>query len=78
MPWCARCDRYRAPTALHSDGTCPICGSVTEAPAVATAAEERAAADRAIPWHFWLMLATVALYLGWRLVQGMAWMIEQL
>jgi len=30
--------------------------------------------DRA-PWHFWVLLAAVVVYLGWRLVQGVAWVV---
>jgi hypothetical protein len=29
------------------------------------------------PWHFWVMVAAVALYLGWRLVQLVAWALER-
>jgi hypothetical protein len=26
------------------------------------------------PWHFWVLVAAVLLYLGWRLLQGIAWL----
>lgn len=29
-----------------------------------------------VPWHFWLLVAAVVLYLGWRLVQGIAWLLS--
>jgi hypothetical protein len=28
------------------------------------------------PWHFWLMVAAITLYLGWRLLQGIGWVVE--
>lgn len=31
-----------------------------------------------VPWHLKLLLAAVALYLGWRAVQGVAWLVERL
>ena len=34
-------------------------------------APAEAAAER-IPWHFWLLLGAVAVYLAWRAVQGVA------
>ena len=28
-----------------------------------------------VPWHFWLLLAAVVIYLGWRLIQGVEWLL---
>jgi len=33
--------------------------------------------DRA-PWHFWLLVVAVVVYLGWRLIQGIAWVAGRL
>jgi hypothetical protein len=33
---------------------------------------------RTAPWHFWLMVAALTIYLGWRLVQGIMWAIGKL
>jgi hypothetical protein len=27
-----------------------------------------------VPWHFWVLVAAAALYLGWRAVQGIDWL----
>jgi hypothetical protein len=27
------------------------------------------------PWHFWVFVAAAVIYLGWRLVQGVAWLL---
>ena len=34
--------------------------------------------DERAPFSFRLMIVLVAIYLGWRLIQGIAWVIEQL
>lgn len=64
MPWCETCAKFWNPTSMNQDGTCPTCGSQIGEP-VRT------------PWHFKLLLVAVALYLGWRLVQGVAWLAHR-
>ena len=65
MPWCEDCSKFWNPTSLQADGTCPTCGRQLAAPAKA-------------PWHFKLLMAAVALYLGFRAVQGVDWVLERL
>ncbi|HEX9992253.1 MAG TPA: hypothetical protein VGB14_04930 [Acidimicrobiales bacterium] len=76
MPWCDGCDRYYTPPSVRPDGTCPHCGRALARPG-GGGADRPPVATRA-PWHFWLMVAAVAVYLGWRLVQGLAWMVDHL
>ena len=64
MPWCDQCSRYLTPTSLRADGSCPSCDTVLAEPA------ERVRA----PWHFWLLVVAVTVYLGWRLLQGVGWL----
>lgn len=60
--WCDTCSCYR-PAAV----TCAACGHpLTE--------RERRVGDSA-PWHFWVMVAALAGYLLWRLVQGVWWLV---
>ena len=81
MPWCERCDRFLNPNTVLPDGTCPTCGRRVDP---VTEAHDRAddvvddGGDEGVkaPWHFWVMVAGVVLYLGWRLVQGIAWGVE--
>lgn len=28
------------------------------------------------PWHFWLVVAMATLYLGWRAVEGVVWLVQ--
>ena len=80
MAWCGSCERYLTPATLAGDGACPSCGSDVKHPAERAApaagppgpgAHADASVER-IPWHFWLLLAAAAVYLGWRAVQGVA------
>ena len=72
MPWCEDCSKYLTPTALNDDGTCPTCGrSVGEI-------EERAAEeldDESTPWHFKLLVGALVIYLGFRVVQMIGWLV---
>ena len=63
MPWCEDCSRYYTPTSMGEGGECPTCNRVI------------GKAPRA-PWHFKLLLVAVTIYLGWRLVQGVAWVVH--
>ena len=65
MPWCEDCGRYYTPNTMAADGSCPRCGRVI--------AEPR---DERLPWHFWLLVVAVTVYLGWRAVQGVVWLID--
>jgi hypothetical protein len=71
MPWCDTCDAYRAPTALGADGRCMTCNESVDSSDLGVAAPAKA------PWHFWLMVLALVLYLGWRLIQGGIWVSER-
>ncbi len=78
MPWCDNCSAYRAPSALGADGSCPACGRPVPRSSFADkVVEEGGDAKARIPWHFWVMLIALAIYLGWRLIQGIGWVIHQ-
>ncbi len=62
MPWCDACDRFWKGSQVEATDVCPDCGSAL-APPVST------------PWHFKLLVVALVLYLGWRAVQGIAWVI---
>ena len=68
MPWCDRCDAYRAPNVLDADGTCATCHEPVDTADLKVRTLERA------PWHFWLMALALVGYLGWRLIQGVVWL----
>ena len=68
MPWCETCDRFYNPGSVAPDGTCVTCGTFI---AEDDAAEESGKA----PWHFWVLVAALVLYLGWRLVEVVIWAV---
>ncbi len=69
MPWCDNCDAYQAPNALKADGTCATCSGSVDAADMKVKPVDR------VPWHFKLMVLALVLYLSWRLVQGVIWVI---
>ena len=71
MPQCEECDRFYNPNSLRPDGTCPTCGT-----AVAEAAAP--APTPGAPWHFKVLVVATVAYLGWRLVEGVVWVVERL
>jgi hypothetical protein len=78
VPWCDACDRFLSPSTVEVDGTCPSCGRVVDAGrAHAPEANEADEDDEdlpAIPWHLWLLAAALAVYLGYRAMQGIEWL----
>ena len=80
VPWCAQCDRYLAPPTVHPDGTCPACGRPVDVAAAASAAEVATTEKEGLPplpWHFKLLCAAVATYLGYRFVQMGEWIVHR-
>ncbi|HET6664907.1 MAG TPA: hypothetical protein VFG94_11635 [Acidimicrobiales bacterium] len=73
MPWCESCSRFLNPNTLEPDGTCPTCGRQVAEPATPQAATRQKA-----PWHFKLLVLATVIYLGWRLVQLIEWVVGRL
>ena len=93
MPFCEACDRHWTPRSMRPDGSCPDCGRVlplvdarigtagdpANGPGEAGEAGEGADAELpSAPWHFKLMLVALAVYLAWRGVQGIEWLVDRL
>lgn len=80
MPWCTDCDRFLSPSTVRTDGTCPTCGHVVDAGELATeiAAQRAEKADEPlppIPWHLKVLAGGIAIYLAYRLYQGIEWVL---
>jgi hypothetical protein len=68
VPWCETCQRHYNPGSVAPDGTCTSCGSfIGEDPADAEA--------KGPPWHFWVLVVALVLYLGWRLIEFIGWLV---
>ena len=63
MPWCDDCSAYVRPGELAESDACPTCGKTLDT----TPAKS--------PWHFKLLMVSLAIYLGYRAVQGIAWVM---
>ena len=74
MPWCESCAKYFAPTAMNDRRHVP---DVRPAPSRRdrAAGAEEVVADEGTPWHFKLLIGVVAIYLGFRTVQMISWLI---
>jgi hypothetical protein len=80
VPWCDTCDRFYNPNTLVADGTCPTCGRTVGADSSGEVAAGAAGAGevRGAPWHFWALITATAVYLGYRLLQGVIWVAQRL
>lgn len=58
------------PNTLRTDGTCPECESLVADPT-------KAGDDVHVkaPWHFKVLVLVTVVYLGWRLIQMIGWLI---
>ena len=83
MPWCDACDRFLSPSTVKVDGTCPSCGRVVDAGHAHAPLGDAKTDDEVeeeedlppIPWHLWLLAAALAVYLGYRAMQGIEWLL---
>lgn len=80
MPWCPACERFLAPPSVRPDGTCPKCGRPVEANVPASRQGPAGAEEElpAIPFHMKVLGVALVVYLGWRFVQGIDWVISHL
>jgi hypothetical protein len=81
VPWCETCERFYNPNTLEADGTCPSCGRPVAQPApdgpVPPPPTDTVEGPGA-PWHFKVLIAVTAVYLGYRLFQGIFWVAHHL
>lgn len=70
---------------MKTSGACPTCDKVlatkgalrmeARSLGVPGPGENEGEAPKA-PWHFKLMIGCLALYLGWRVIQGVQWLLN--
>jgi hypothetical protein len=81
MPWCDDCSKFWNPSSVAADGTCPTCGRPLPAAASVDPhkvnVRELAGEQGRAPWHFKLLVAAIVLYLGWRAVEGVGWLLDR-
>jgi hypothetical protein len=90
VPWCPTCDRFLSPPTVTPEGTCPQCGRPVEpgrarppgdgsgqpgsGPEGAPAAEEELPP---VPRHLKILGAAMVVYLGYRFLQGVEWIVHR-
>lgn len=59
MPWCDQCDKYVDP----GDETelCSSCNTLLDK-------DDMKNKDGGVPWHFWIVVVPLVIYLLWRLI----------
>jgi hypothetical protein len=70
MPFCEVCAKFWSPNSMPMTGKCPSCGLQ-----IATPREIEAADDYKAPWHFKLMVILAVLYVSFRIVQMIGWLV---
>jgi len=60
---------------VNADGTCPQCGASVDAGGATVATDDAAIA---MPWHLKLLLGALAVYLGYRAWEGLAWVWDRI
>jgi len=81
VPWCEPCGRFYTPSTLTAGGDCPAGHHVADPPtplpqSATDGPEDDGEPQRLkVPWHFWLLVVALVVYLGWRLVQGIQWLL---
>ena len=77
VPWCDACDEYVGAGAVTPEGACPTCGSRVDRGDVAAKVSDRAGDEpMPVPWHLKLLAAGIVVYLGFRLWQGVVWLLR--
>lgn len=88
MPWCPACERFLAPPSVTPEGRCPDCQAPVEAgkarvavPGEPAAQPERGAGEPEdpgpVPLHLKILGGATVVYLGYRLIQGIAWVVHR-
>jgi hypothetical protein len=70
MPWCEDCAKFWNPNSMPASGECPTCGVRLAEPHDSEEPDEYRA-----PWHFKLLVVLAAIYLLWRIVQLVTWVV---
>jgi hypothetical protein len=81
VPWCPSCDRFLSPPTVTPEGTCPKCGRPVEPGRAGPAgADDAPAAEEElppVPRHLKFLGAAMVVYLGYRFLQGVEWVVHR-
>ncbi len=68
MPWCEDCSKFWNPN---------IAAARRHLPDLRRVHRRRAAGQPKVPWHFWILIVALGIYLSWRAFQGIEWLIHR-
>ena len=68
MPWCEDCAKFWNPE---------LDAARRHVPDVRAPDRRRRRRLEKVPWHFWILIVALGIYLGWRAVQGIEWLIHR-
>lgn len=77
MPVCRECARYWSPRAATT-GRCPDCGGEITGPTLRSAGAAEVEVKEKLPWHLKLLAVSFCLYMGFRIFQGVEWLVHRL
>jgi predicted RNA-binding Zn-ribbon protein involved in translation (DUF1610 family) len=88
VPWCPTCDRFLSPPTVTPEGTCPQCGQAVKiggrAAETGRVRRPRRAAEPPpeeelppVPRHLKVLGAAMVVYLGYRFLQGVEWLVHR-
>jgi hypothetical protein len=86
VPWCETCDRFLSPPTVTSDGRCPTCGRAVEPGRAHRAGDPPKDGDAPkageeelppVPLHMKVMGGALVVYLGYRFLQGVEWVVHR-
>lgn len=74
VPWCPTCDRFLSPPSVDPEGSCPKCGQPVDPGRAHPPGEDE---QLPVPLHLKVLAVSVVVYLGWRFIQGVEWVIHR-
>ena len=75
MPWCDDCAKFWNPNSMPPTGECPKCGVRLAEPPHRDTHGVSAQDEYRAPWHFKLLVVLAGIYLLWRFVQLVTWLV---
>ena len=79
VPWCEPCSRFYTQSTLTTEGNCPEGHHVADPNAPLLVQSTTPPLDEVEsvrpPWHFWFLVPVLVVYLGWRAIQGIQWLL---
>ncbi len=76
MPWCVSCNKFLTPPKVLPGGTCPQCGNEVEKGLLPGMTRPYNEEQVGVPWHLKFLGMALALYLGYRAVQIVQWVLH--